>query len=152
MLASPVAVARRYFFVRETEGPNDGTWVSFFQRFTGNRPGDSWCASFLSVILDIVYKGIPPVKRSASCQQILEECSRKGFIALADGKPETNDLFFYLDLQGRAHHIGVVTLVDVRGVFGIAGNTSEDGASVNGTGVFEHRLTVERIVYARLPR
>lgn len=149
-IASPSIVARRFNFVRETDGPNDGTWVSLFQRFTGNRPGDSWCASFVSLVLDVCYRGIPPLRRSASCQSILDECTRKGFVALVGTGPQPDDLFFYVGPQG-AHHIGIVTDVTPVGVVGIAGNTSADGRSSDGTGVFEHTLAPDA-VFARLPR
>jgi hypothetical protein len=149
-IASPSVVARRFSFVRETDGPNDGTWVSLFQRFTGNRPGDSWCASFVSLVLDIVYRGHVPLRRSASCQSILDECTRKGFVALAGAVPQSDDLFFYVNAGG-AHHMGIVTDATPLGTVGIAGNTSSDGASSNGTGVFEHALA-PGTVFARLPR
>lgn len=150
MSASPSVIARRFDFVRETEGPNDGTWVSYFQRFTGNRPGDSWCASFVSVVLDIVYRGTPPLKRSASCQALLDEANRKGLVSLAAGAPQVDDLFFYV-AAGHAHHVGIVTVVKLTGTIGIAGNTSADGQSSDGTGVFEH-VIAPGAIFVRLPR
>lgn len=153
-LASPSVIARRFSFVTETDGPNDGTWVSFFQRFTGNRPGDSWCASFVSLVLDITYRGISPLRRTASCDNLLAEATRKGFVALADGKPQVDDLFFYVRTApgvSDAHHVGIVTEVTAAGVVGIAGNTSADGRSSNGTGVFEHTIA-PGAVFVRLPR
>lgn len=150
-IASPTTIARRFSFARETDGPNDGTWVSFFQRFTGNRPGDSWCASFVSVVLDICYRGISPLHRTASAQALLDEATRKGLVALAAGAPQPDDLFFYVNVAGMAHHVGFVTQVSAAGVVGIAGNTSADGMSSNGTGVFEH-VVAPGAVFARLPR
>lgn len=152
--ASPSIIARRFSFVREAEGPNDGTWVSLFQRFTGNRPGDSWCASFVSFVLDVAYRGVSPLRRSASCDALLAEAERKGFVALAASIPRVDDLFFYVrHVPGQirdAHHIGIVTEVTVAGVVGIAGNTSADGRSSNGTGVFEHAIAPNAI-FVRLP-
>ncbi len=53
---------------------------------------------------------------------------------------------------GRAHHVGIVTVLDP--LTSIAGNTSEDGLSSEGTGVFEHALHVapSRIAFVRLPK
>jgi hypothetical protein len=149
MQASPTIIARRFGFVREAEGPNAGTWVSLFQRFTGNRPGNSWCASFVSFVLDVVYRGQPPLRRSAVCTAILADADRKG---LRLDTPRPDCLYFYVTPGTRnAHHVGIVT--SVAPLTGIAGNTSEDGLSANGTGVFEHEIAVapETLAFVLLP-
>jgi hypothetical protein len=154
---SLTAVARHFGFVAETDGPNDGAWVTFLQRFTNNHPGDSWCASFVSVVLDISYRGRSPLKRSANCDDLLNQAHKLGWVVPAGAPPQEDDLFFYVKPgsaetpYGDAHHIGIVTGVQ-SGVVGIAGNTSSDGASSNGTGVFEHGLSKANIVYVRLPK
>ena len=159
MLASPSVIARRFNYVRETEGQNRGTWVSLFQRFTGNRPGDAWCASFISFVLDVVYRGQSPIKRSASCDTLLKQLQGHNMILQADQKPAIDDLFFYVrEIQGPtkikdAYHVGVVSGITPKGVVGIAGNTSADGLDTNGTGVHEHVIPTSRnVVFARLPR
>jgi hypothetical protein len=149
-MASASIIARRFTFVREVGGANDGSWVNFFQRFTGNRVGDSWCASFVSMVLDIAYRGLCPLKRSASCQALLDQANTRGWVVA--GAPQPDDLFFYTDDAGHAHHVGIVTGVNATEVTGIAGNTSEDGKSVNGTGVFEHLIGGPHVVYVRLPK
>jgi len=155
MIASPTVVARRFDYVRETEGQNRGTWVSLFQRFTGNRPGDSWCASFVSLVLDIVFRGQSPLRRSASCDVLLQQCMGAHYIV---DTPQVDDLFFYvrewpvIQSQVDAYHVGIVTALSPD-VIGIAGNTSPDGQDTNGSGVFEHALPKNKIiVFARLPR
>lgn len=161
LASSPTIIARRFDHVRETEGQNRGAWVSLFQRFTGNRPGDSWCASFVSFVLDVVYRGASPIKRSASCDDLLRQCQGLNCIV---SDPQVDDLFFYVkEVQGPnkikdAYHVGIVSAVDVgvngTALTGIAGNTSPDGLSSNGTGVFEHLLAAgsKNVVFARLPR
>lgn len=145
MSASLSAIARRFAFVRETEGPNRGRWVEFFLRFTGNDPGDSWCASFESVCEDIAYgKAVTP--RSASCQEKLDWAVRKGRVVR---EPAPDDLCFSINAQGRAHHIAIVT--DTSPLTAIAGNTSEDGTSDNGTGVYEHEISRTGKIFVRLP-
>lgn len=141
--ASLSVIARRLNFIRET-APNDGAWVTFVQRFTGNHPGDSWCASFVSMVLDIAYRGKPPVSRSAWVPSIYSACTSRGFIVKT---PAVDDLYFYVNSSGVAHHIGIVTALNP--LTGISGNTSEDGTSSNGTGVFEHAISAQ--VFARLP-
>jgi hypothetical protein len=149
MPASLTAVARHLLFVRETDGPNRGAWVSFFQRFCGGVDGDSWCSDFVSVVCDIAYHGRSPLVRSGSSQARLLAARAKGFIVTV---PAVDDLYYFVGPDGHAHHEGIVT--EVRPLTGIAGNTSVDGTSRNGTGVFEHGLTARapQVVFARLPK
>lgn len=148
MSASLSAVARRLTFIRETEGPNKGYWVNFLQRFCGGVEGDSWCADFESFVEDIAYKGKNPTPRSGSTSAKLEYCMKKGLVVV---KPQADDIYFYVTDGGLAHHIGIVT--GTTPLTGIAGNTSVDGLSTNGDGVYEHILTVpaKNIIFARLP-
>jgi len=151
MITSLSAIARRLNFVRETEGPNRGAWVSLFQRFSGGQDGDSWCCDFVSFIEDIAYHGKAPSRRTGSCDLKLSDARFKGFIVAA---PQPDDLYFFITDVGHAHHVGIVTIVSEVGFAGIAGNTSEDGLSTNGTGVFEHLIHVEpsHVVFVRLPQ
>lgn len=148
--ASLSVVARRLSFIRETDGANAGSWVSFLQRFCDGVEGDSWCADFESVVENVAYKGKAPTPRTGNCQAKLDYCMKQGW-TVAD--PQVDDLFFYVTEEGHAHHIGIVT-VPYPSLAGIAGNTSQDGASSNGDGVYEHPLTVPRthVVFVRLPK
>jgi hypothetical protein len=74
----------------------------------------------------------------------------KGYVV---NTPQVDDLYFFIDpVSGIPHHVGIVT--ESTPLTGIAGNTSEDGLSANGTGMFEHAVTVSptKIVFARLPK
>lgn len=143
--ASLSVLARRLNFIRET-APNDGAWVSWIQRFTGNQPGDSWCASFVCMILDVAYRGKSPLVKSASCRVLLADAARHGWIV---DRAEPDDLFFYVK-DAVAHHVGIVSNVTPSTIEGIAGNTSEDGTSSNGTGVFEH--AIQPAIFVRIPK
>lgn len=145
MPASLSAVARRFLFVRETEGPNKGYWVNLFQRFTGNNEGDSWCASFVSFVDDVCTKGHVRVKRTASTNDMLTQCKARKQIVKT---PQVDDLVFTVHPFGFAHHVGIVTSINP--LTSIAGNTSEDGTSDNGTGVYEHTISWKNKVFARL--
>lgn len=152
--ASLSVIARRFGFVREVGGPNDGTWVNFIQRFSHGLVGQSWCAYFVSLVLDIAYRGHSPLPKNGVCFYLLLEARRKGWVV---GTPQVDDLFFYVGTPGNdqsAHHIGIVTQVPAFQLAGIAGNTSADGLSSNGDGVYEHALNVapDKIVYVRLPK
>jgi hypothetical protein len=144
-----VAIARRFNFVRETEGPNRGLWVHFILWFTGNEEGASWCMAFVSLVLFIAYRGHPPIVRTSVCQVALDDCRRKHYIVEV---PRAGDLVFTVNSVGHAHHVAIATggIIEVE-LPVIAGNTSEDGNSDNGTGVFEHPVKSEGKVYARLP-
>lgn len=142
--ASLSVIARRLNFIRE-HGANDGAWVNFVQRFTHNAAGDSWCASFVSLVVDIAYRGQSPLLRTASCALMLADAARKGY--LVGDQPTVDDLYFFLDDKGHAHHVGIVSGLDP--LAGIAGNTSADGKSSNGDGVYEHAITAK--VFVRLP-
>ncbi len=144
--ASLVAVARHLAFIRETEGPNRGAWVSMLQRFCYGADGDSWCADFVSFVLDVAYHGHPPFPRTGSSQTLLERALAHGGVKVSAPIPE--DLYFYVNAAGVAHHVGIVTSASP--LEGIAGNTSEDGLSDNGTGVYEHAIPASA-VFVRLP-
>lgn len=147
MSASLSAVARHFDFVRETEGPNKGFWVNLFQRFTGNGDGDSWCASFVCFCMDICFRGASPLHKSGAAHELYAQCKAKGWIV---AMPAPDDLFFYVNADDHAHHVGVVT--QIAPLSGFAGNTSEDGKSDNGTGAYEHALNPASCRFARVPR
>jgi hypothetical protein len=148
MSASLSTIARRFSFVREVGGANVGAWVTFFQRWCGGTPGDSWCCDFASLVEDVAYEGKAPTKRTGSCQEKLDDARKKGYVVQA---PAIDDLYFYVNDAGHAHHIGIVS--NVSPLSGIAGNTSSDGVSSNGDGVYEHALNVSapHIIFVRLP-
>jgi hypothetical protein len=146
-----IEIARWFRFVREIGGPNDGRWVRMIQKLTGNKPPDSWCASFVSLVVGIAYQGKPPLPYSASCDVLLTAARAQGLVV---NTPASGDLFFYVHPPDDAHHVGIVTYVssDKKAVNGIAGNTSRDGTSSNGDGVYEHAVDLSQYpVYVRLP-
>lgn len=145
-----VTLARLFLFVRETKGANRGVWVELFLKYTDNQPGDSWCCSFVSFLLSIYYSGKSPLTKTASCATLLGQAQKLGYMLPKGTTPEQGDLFFYLDTTGHAHHVGIVTGVAGLTTIGIAGNTSEDGKSSDGTGVFEHAIA-GRMAIVRLP-
>lgn len=150
---SLIDFARRFLFVREAGGPNRGLWVSIFQHFTGNAPGDSWCASFVSFVLSVMFHGraFNPYPVTASCEYLHMHAIEKGWIVET---PQVGDLYFFLDATGHAHHVGFVTTV-TSPVQGIAGNTSSDGHSSDGDGVHEHTAAPPEgstLAFASYPR
>lgn len=142
-----VTIARRLTFIRETDGPNRGAWVSMLQRFCHGQPGDAWCADFVSFVLDVQYRGKSPLVKTGSTIQLLADARAKGLIRPL---PVRGGLYFFVRAtSGEPHHVGIVTGVDP--LMGIAGNTSSDGMSDEGVGVFEHPISESNTVYVTLP-
>jgi len=145
-----VEEARRWRFVRETLGPNRGVFVEAFQRIGDGKPGDSWCADALSTWLWICYQGPAPLPRTGSCAAMYEVAKQQGYITT---NPQPGDVFFRVNRdEDHAHHVGVVCAVRENDFDGIAGNTSDDGISSDGTGVFEHAIQFSpSLTFVRLP-
>lgn len=145
---SPTDIARQFKFVREVP-QNQGLMVNAIQRWSGGSNGQSWCAYFVLFVLDISFggKNLNPLVRSGAVQDIYNQAKRNGWMI---ENPMKDDLYIYVDSNDHAHHIGIFT----ENWNGIAGNTSEDGKSSNGTGVFEHELTRDSagIKFIRYPR
>lgn len=148
-------IARLFLHVRELPG-NRGARVEAIQRYCGANPGDSWCACFVSVVLDLYYGGQAPFARTASCDEILALATDKRLIVQS---PIPGDLYLRLNDPTDAHHVGFVSTA-VRTVLGhdifgqISGNTSADGVSSNGDGVYERDVALpvpEKIAFVRLP-
>jgi hypothetical protein len=147
LVHDPVAVARQFLFVREAQslGQNRGARVEAIQRWSGGSPGDSWCAEFATMVLDIAFQGDAPISRFRACEDIRALAAAQDWIT---SEPHVGDLFLYVNDAGRAHHVGLVTQLEP--LCGIAGNTSADGTSSNGDRVAEHAINAR--VFVRYPR
>lgn len=137
---NPIDIARQYRFIREST-QNHGQRVEGIQRWCGGIPGDSWCAYFATMVLDIAYQGNSPILREGNVQHIRELAASKKWLTTY---PEMGDLFLYVNSDNHAHHIGFVT--NTTPLLGIAGNTSEDGKSSNGNGVYEHGINASLFI------
>lgn len=101
------------------------------------------------MVLDICFQGESPIKRMGRCQDVYDLAKYHGWVT---DTPEVDDIFLYVDANDHAHHIGFVTGADAKRLelLGIAGNTSEDGKSSNGKGVYEHAIKAK--VFIHYPR
>lgn len=132
-------IARLFLFVREAS-PNAGRFVEAIQRWGGGQKGDSWCAFWVTMVLDLYYRGRTPTPTTGSCQAYLEWAQRTNLI---HDTPEAGDLYIRLNDAGKAHHMGFVVATmpyGERRFIGISGNTSVDGQSSNGDGIVETTL------------
>lgn len=149
-----IFLAGKLHFVREYGGQNKGVWVNTIQKVTGNGDGDSWCASFVSLILGVVFEGKSPLPRTASCDIILEEARKKGWLT---NTPSVGDVFLILNNPNDAHHTGFVFRVLPDRVETIEGNSNDDGSS-NGDGVYireganARKLNPAKMVFVHYPR
>ena len=145
---SPTNIARQFIFVREA-GQNKGQRVEAIQKWSGGQAGDSYCCEFGTMVLDICFQGNAPIPRLQACQDVYAMAKAKGWLT---DNPSKDDIYLFVDDNDHAHHLGIVTVNG--GGTGIAGNTSEDGKSDNGTGIFEHELNVNpaHIKYVKYPR
>lgn len=148
MKYSPTDIARLFLFLRES-GQNLGQRVEAVQKWSGGAPGDSWCAEFATMILDICFQGSPPIGRLRACQDIYNLAIKNDWLTTA---PVKDDLYLYVNDANHAYHIGIVT-VDGASI-GIAGNTSADGTSSNGDRVAEHGISTnpKYVKYVNYPR
>lgn len=133
------AIARLFLFVREAQAQNTGQRVEAIQRWSGGEKGQSWCAFFATMVLDIAYQGAAPIPRTGSCDDILTLAQKRGWLR---ERPAIGDLYLYLNNPQDAHHVGIVTDVDATGFLGLSGNTSPDGLSSNGDRVAERHLSL----------
>lgn len=143
---------RRFLHVREVKD-NDGLRVEAIQHWSGGTKGQSWCAWLFLMVLDLVFVGKSPFPRDAefgACEKIRSYSEAQGWLR---DLPHVGDAYLFVK-DGKAHHVGMVTEVGNGTFKGIAGNTSEDGKSSNGTGCFEHEFTInpETMKFVAYPR
>lgn len=150
MKARVVATAEQFVnWVREATNHNDGPWVEAIQRVTGNKKGDAWCASYVTFCLDIAFRGKNPLARSASCDVLLADARKKGWLT---DKPEAGDVFLVMKDANDAIHTGFVTAVGKTSVKTVEGNTNNDG-SREGWGVCARERRVgPKLLFIKLPK
>lgn len=132
-----------FYFVREQGGNNRGPWVEAMQRVTGGRPGDAWCADFVSFVLAPFFGGRPPIRLTGGCDEMMADAVQQGLELEA---PVAPCLFFRLNPADRddAVHVGFVVEVHADGTIStIEGNTSPpprpgDEGARDGGGVYRH--------------
>lgn len=151
----PITVSRMFKFVREAHDDdgsshNTGYRVEAIQKWGGGKPGDSWCAWFATMVLDLCYQGNAPIARTGSCDEILNAASSRGWI-IEDPLP--GDLYLRVKDDGDAHHVGfIVSVLSDGQLTQISGNTSPDGKSSNGDGVYERDIPHSSdLVFVRIP-
>ena len=140
--------------VAEATGRNDGPQVEAYQRTTGNRRGDAWCASFVKwCYLQIGVKAKGNGAAASWFKTVVYNRSKHGlrqFNKLAAKRGNTGSLFY-----AKLNRIGHIFFIDdVRGewVITVEGNTN-NGQSREGDGVYKLRRRIRNIysVSTQLP-
>jgi len=140
-----VTVARQFLYVRELAG-NRGLRVNAMQTWGGGKLGDSWCCFFATMVFDICYQGKCELPRTGSCDEVLEVARSSGLVVET---PAVGDIALSMRGPHDAHHIAIVT--GINPLRAIAGNTSKDGTSSNGDGVYEHEISPKNKIFVRVP-
>src|SRR5262249_11005923 len=138
---------RQFRYVREAAEQNTGQRVEGIQRWGGGAKGQSWCCYWATKMLDIWYQGNAPIPRLGVCEDVHQLARRNNWIT---DEPEVGDIVLTVTDAGHAHHIGIVT--GTNPLKSIAGNTSADGVSSNGNGVYEHEISDHNKVFVKYPR
>lgn len=145
---SPIHIAREFSFVREaqTVGQNRGIRVEAIQHWSGGAQADSWCMEMLWMWFDIAYQGKPPFGRMQACESLHALAIQQKWLV---SSPAVGDIALTVNDAGHAHHVALVTGIEP--LTAIAGNTSSDGVSSNGDGVYEHAISPVGKVFVRVP-
>jgi hypothetical protein len=121
-----VAAAIAEIGVTEATGKNDGPRVEFYQKKTGNKKGDPWCASFVYAVSWLALGDATPYPRSGWSPDFV-----------AGGKPPAAIMpaaacvgFYYPALKRNGHVELIISDNGGKYVTTVGGNTSRDGAGV----------------------
>jgi CHAP domain len=132
-------IADALTFVRE-QGYNAGQGVVDFLRYVGLEPGQPWCASFVSYVLEKTLPGQKTLK-SGGCAIFGEWAAAQGCLKTV---PLAGDVFLiYHESLGRFGHTGFVLSVNADGSYvTIEGNAADPKkpASRDGNGVYRGRV------------
>jgi hypothetical protein len=143
-----VATARKYRNARESAGPNtdNGGFIDQCLAAIGGHPGQSWCAAAVSAFVKETAEQMGIKVNFHPSLSALRMLSKNPDLVVTD--PQPGDIVIWdhtVDPAKPAGHVGILTDVvrvdgQVAGMEAIAGNTSPDGKSREGTGVFEHAV------------
>lgn len=152
-----VRLALSQLHVREIGGANAGPDVEAYQRVTGNKRGDPWCASFVAWCGKRMLGAEWPLALTASCQALYEDALRQGFMVETPARGDVA-LVWYPSKGRYAHTMFVTKAHSDRSFATVEGNTSDPKlpATREGWGVFERvrgtRADTARYAFARWHR
>jgi uncharacterized protein (TIGR02594 family) len=149
--AAAIAYARKHLGVKEDPGrPNRGRLIDKWNTATGIPLNSQafWCGAFVNACLTA--SGLPPDRTLAWCPGI-EARAKAGTGGWSwHSKPRPGDLALFTH-GGVAGHVGIVERVEGKSIVTIEGNTSPNGTTNNGYGVFRRRRPLPARGFARPP-
>lgn len=147
-LYDPIIIARQFLFVREAQnlGQNRGLRVEGIQHWSGGGVADSWCMEMLWLWFDLAYQGHAPFARMQAVESLHVFAKQQNWITSIAA---VGDIALTVTPEGHAHHVALVT--GTNPLTAIAGNTSSDGVSSNGDGVYEHQINPAGKIFVRVP-
>lgn len=128
--------------VRERTGRNDGADVEKYLAYVWLKPGNPWCAAFVSWTLG--QNGIKKA-RSGGCVQLMEQGTTIVKSHKITRTPNPGDVFFiYYPAKKRVAHTGFIDQWKSTYLITVEGNTNEVG-SREGDGVYRKRRLKSQI-------
>jgi len=127
-------IARGHTWVVEEGGSNTGQAVNAILARVGLKPGQPWCAAFVSYVGWLLFREQWPLPLTGGCTA-LDEAAQKDDALRAI--PQTGQVFVLWSAKlGRYHHCGFIWDQLSNGQWRtVEGNTNTDG-SPDGTGVY----------------
>jgi len=153
-----IDTAKKYLFVRELTGKNDGAEIEMFLKSVGRKKGDSWCAAFVSYVLTVNKIKVPNV-RSGLARDFITKTNKKNIslinnVMLNKSKIQKGDLVVWGWENSYKGHIAFLTGYDIKSnkFYTIEGNTSSGikGSQDNGDGVYRRIRRYEPANYFRM--
>lgn len=130
-------IARSQLGVREATGNNDGKEVESYLKYTANKKGEPWCASFVSWVFGQAGYAKPKTAWSPALFPMTRQ--------LVNPAPATVFGIYFTSLK-RIAHCGFVEDRHGDWLITIEGNTNVDG-SREGDGVYRKRRNVKSVTY-----
>ncbi|SDG68174.1 CHAP domain-containing protein [Pedobacter terrae] len=128
--------------VRERTGRNDGVDVEKYLAYVWLKPGNPWCAAFVSWTLG--QSGVKKA-RSGGCVALMEQGTTIYRTNKLTRTPGPGDVFFiYYPTKKRVAHTGFVDKWESTYLITVEGNTNEAG-SREGDGVYRKRRLKSQI-------
>lgn len=145
-------IARGFIGVKEEWGTNRGYWVNRFLLSAKSKPGNQWCAAFVSFCLDSARVQSLTV-RSALARSYVRKHSVKATRVISENMEiPAGSILVWRRGNTMFGHVGFV--VEWRGKSGttIEGNTSSGirGSQNDGDGVYMRKRTINPYSYFRI--
>lgn len=147
-----LAIAQGFVGTKEEWGDNRGYWVNRFLYNVKSKPGNQWCAAFVSFCLDSA--NVKTLKtRSALARNFVRPYSIKATRVISENMEiPAGSIIIWRRGTTIFGHVGIVKSWKGKQGTTIEGNTSSglQGSQDNGDGVWERKRTINPFNYFRI--